>query len=61
MIDKHDWHWLTDYCTRCGVALYQQVDAPRPCTRDPNVVAISHLVCGGPLRGLAGKVLDKMR
>ncbi len=49
---KHEWDFLSNYCIHCGVALFQDVNNARPCTRADNVVAISHLVCGARLRDL---------
>jgi hypothetical protein len=48
----HQWHLHTQYCERCGQSPEDVADGRVPeCAG--GLIAISHLVRGGPLRDLA--------
>lgn len=63
MSKPHDFDLITNWCKRCGIARQDAADAgSRDCIADSrNVVAISHIVRGGPLRALAAEILLRRR
>lgn len=58
---RHRIDLATQYCTRCGQSLAEIVERDTyDCEPAENVIPISHLVAGGPLRAAANKALERL-